>query len=93
MVLHLHSRIPPRAFKLIPIARAFSRPVIQTTFLGFEDGSNSVLNHLDSLTWPIKIIHETGHLCWYIAAATAGGGRLDMTQVSSIPMCATGLEG
>ena len=36
---------------------------------------------------------DTGHLCWYIAAATAGGGRLDMTQVSSIPMCATGLEG
>ena len=28
-----------------------------------------------------------------IATATAGGGRLDMPQVFSIPMCATGMEG
>ena len=41
----------------------------------------------------IKGKGDTGHLCWYIAAATTRGGRLDMTQVFSIPMCATGLEG
>ena len=35
----------------------------------------------------------TRYLCWYIAAATTRGGRLDMTQVFSIPMCTTGLEG